>query len=74
VGFRTVQKDHRAVLLATISGNSGRLELIRILVESMNLTRLAAVMSGQEGFEAVVEWLAEKLRIVGSAAQDGSLS
>jgi hypothetical protein len=44
-----------------------------VLVESLNLRRLATVVSGQEGSEAVVEWLAEKLGIVGRAAEDGSL-
>jgi len=52
------------VCLATISGKAG---------PTINLTRLAAVASGQEGSEAVVELHAEKLGIVCRAAEDGSL-
>jgi hypothetical protein len=63
----------RPVWQKPISGKPVRLEPIRVLVESLNLRRLATVVSGQEGSEAVVEWLAEKLGIVGRAAEDGSL-
>ena len=41
--------------------------------ETINLTGLAATVSGQEVSEAVVELIAEKLGIVGRATEDGSL-
>jgi hypothetical protein len=53
-------------------GRPGRLELIHGL-GTVNLTRLAAAMSGKEVSEAVVELIAEKLGIVGRATEDGSL-
>ena len=63
----------RTVCLATICSPAGPTGTDPRPGETINLTRLAATMSGQEISEAVVELTAEKLGIVGRATEDGSL-
>src|SRR5215217_2331588 len=70
---RMPQGGRRTVCLTTIYSQAWPTGTDPRPRETINLTRLAATVSGQEVSEAVVELIAEKLRIVGRATEDGSL-